>query len=93
MIHKRDQKSAYGITLPLLTTSSGEKFGKSAGNAIWLNSQLTSTYDFYQFFLKAADDEVEKLLKIFTFHSLEHIQALMKEHQVSYLGIGITLLT
>ena len=39
---------AYGITTPLLTTSSGAKFGKSAGNAIWLNEELTTVYDFYQ---------------------------------------------
>ena len=39
---------AFGITTPLLTTSAGEKFGKSAGNAVWLNSDLTSVFDFYQ---------------------------------------------
>jgi tyrosyl-tRNA synthetase len=39
---------AFGITIPLLTTSTGEKFGKSAGNAVWLNQQMTSYYDFYQ---------------------------------------------
>ena len=43
---------AYGITNPLLTSSSGEKFGKSAGNAIWLDSNLTSIFDFYQVGLK-----------------------------------------
>lgn len=42
------RERAYGITTPLLTTSSGAKFGKSAGNAIWLNEQLTTVYDFYQ---------------------------------------------
>ena len=42
------RERAYGITTPLLTTSSGAKFGKSAGNAIWLNERLTTVYDFYQ---------------------------------------------
>jgi tyrosyl-tRNA synthetase len=42
------RERAYGITTPLLTTSSGAKFGKSAGNAIWLSEQLTTVYDFYQ---------------------------------------------
>jgi tyrosyl-tRNA synthetase len=42
------QQRAYGITTPLLTTAGGAKFGKSAGNAVWLNGQLTTVYDFYQ---------------------------------------------
>ena len=46
--HNQSPPEAYGITTPLLTTSSGEKFGKSAGNAIWLESSLTSIFDFYQ---------------------------------------------
>jgi len=43
-----NREGAYGITTPLLTTSSGAKFGKSAGNAIWLDERLTTVYDFYQ---------------------------------------------
>lgn len=43
-----DADSAFGLTIPLLTTPSGEKFGKSAGNAVWLDSTMTSVYDFYQ---------------------------------------------
>ena len=50
--HEQNTPDAYGITTPLLTTSSGEKFGKSAGNAIWLDSGLTSIFDFYQVRLK-----------------------------------------
>jgi len=42
------ETSAFGLTTPLLTTSTGEKFGKSAGNAVWLDSKLTSIFDFYQ---------------------------------------------
>jgi tyrosyl-tRNA synthetase len=44
----KGHERAYGITTPLLTTASGAKFGKSAGNAVWLNEQLTTVYDFYQ---------------------------------------------
>ncbi|KAI9511191.1 hypothetical protein F5148DRAFT_1274413 [Russula earlei] len=62
---------AYGITTPLLTTSSGVKFGKSAGNAIWLNENLTTVFDFYQFFMKTADDDVGRYLKLFTLLPLE----------------------
>ncbi|PPQ71089.1 hypothetical protein CVT26_011629 [Gymnopilus dilepis] len=70
----------YGITTPLLTTSTGEKFGKSAGNAIWLEADLTSVFDFYQYFLKVADADVERLLKLFTFLQHDEITAIMEEH-------------
>jgi len=46
--HKLREETAYGLTIPLLTTSNGEKFGKSAGNAVWLDSSMTSVFDFYQ---------------------------------------------
>ncbi|KAJ3735734.1 hypothetical protein DFJ43DRAFT_1113420 [Lentinula guzmanii] len=75
-----DQK-AFGITTPLLTTSSGEKFGKSTGNAIWLDSQLTSIFDFYQYFLKVEDFDVERYLKIFTLLPLSEIELIMEAHQ------------
>lgn len=52
LVHDQSTPATYGITNPLLTSSSGEKFGKSAGNAIWLDSNLTSIFDFYQVGLK-----------------------------------------
>ncbi|KAJ4483383.1 hypothetical protein J3R30DRAFT_3283961 [Lentinula aciculospora] len=76
----QDQK-AFGITTPLLTTASGEKFGKSAGNAIWLDPQLTSVFDFYQYFFKVEDADVEKYLKIFTLLPLSDIETMMKVHK------------
>lgn len=69
-----------GFTVPLLTTSAGEKFGKSAGNAIWIDQQLTSSFDLYQFFLRSADADVEKYLKLFTFLPIQEIQQIMKKH-------------
>ncbi|KAJ1936063.1 tyrosyl-tRNA synthetase, partial [Linderina pennispora] len=54
---------AFGLTIPLLTTASGEKFGKSAGNAIWLDERKTSPFDVYQFFVKTSDADVAKFLK------------------------------
>ncbi|KAF9071729.1 hypothetical protein BDP27DRAFT_1321811 [Rhodocollybia butyracea] len=78
----KDDQKAFGITTPLLTTASGEKFGKSAGNAIWLNPQLTSIFDFFQYFLKVEDADVEKYLKVFTFLSLEEIEVIMKIHKL-----------
>lgn len=70
----------YGFTTPLLTTSTGEKFGKSAGNAVWLDSSLTSIFDFYQYFLKVTDTDVGKYLRMFTFMSMKEINELVQEH-------------
>ncbi|KAF5321340.1 hypothetical protein D9619_001766 [Psilocybe cf. subviscida] len=72
---------AFGITTPLLTTASGEKFGKSAGNAIWLDSNMTSVFDFYQYFLKVADADVKKYLKLFTLMSSEEVEDLVAKHE------------
>ncbi|KAK4158703.1 mitochondrial tyrosine--tRNA ligase [Cladorrhinum sp. PSN259] len=69
-----------GFTVPLLTDSSGAKFGKSAGNAIWLDKFKTSVFDFYGYFVRRPDDEVEKLLKLFTFYPLEKIKEVMDQH-------------
>ncbi|KAF5373034.1 hypothetical protein D9758_001640 [Tetrapyrgos nigripes] len=71
----------FGITTPLLTTASGEKFGKSAGNAVWLDPKLTSVFDFYQYFLKVEDADVEKYLKLFTLLPISRIQEVMQNHQ------------
>jgi tyrosyl-tRNA synthetase len=72
---------AAGITVPLLTTSDGKKFGKSAGNAIWLNSSKTSVFQFYQFFMRTTDDMVEKLLNILTLCPSDQIKETMEEHK------------
>lgn len=71
-----------GFTVPLLTDSAGVKFGKSAGNAIWLDADMTSTFDLYQFFLRSADADVEKYLKLFTFVPMAEIQSIMEEHRL-----------
>lgn len=67
---------ANGLTFPLVCDANGLKFGKSAGNAIFLNKEKTSIYDFYQFFLRTLDADVIRYLKIFTFLPLEQIDAL-----------------
>lgn len=67
--------------MPLVTTEEGDKFGKSAGNAIWLDGLKTSPYSLYQFFIRSKDSEVEKLLKLFTFYSLGEIKDIMFKHQ------------
>ncbi|KAI8603505.1 hypothetical protein EDD21DRAFT_368875 [Dissophora ornata] len=72
--------SAFGLTIPLLTTSTGEKFGKSAGNAVWLDETMTSLFDFYQFFVKTPDADVGRYLQYFTLLSPDEIQTVMKQH-------------
>ncbi|KAI9025872.1 hypothetical protein CLU79DRAFT_698987, partial [Phycomyces nitens] len=86
---KRDQgtegepEKAYGITIPLLLTSSGDKFGKSAGNAVWLNESMTSIFDFYQFFIKTADADVGKYLSMFTLLDQNEIEDVLKTHEAN----------
>lgn len=72
-----------GITVPLITTDSGDKYGKSAQNAVWLNTDRTSPFELYQFLLRTEDADVEKFLKLFTFLSLHEISELMKKHKVN----------
>jgi tyrosyl-tRNA synthetase len=76
LIRKKIQKQAYAFSFPLITDSQGKKFGKSAGNAIWLDPKLTSPYKFHQFWLNTPDDDVVKLLKVFTFESQDSISEL-----------------
>ncbi|GBE31082.1 tyrosine--tRNA ligase 1 [bacterium BMS3Bbin04] len=81
LIRRRSGEQAYGITFPLLETASGEKFGKSEGNAIWLDPKRTSIWDFYQYLIRTDDRDVIKHLKLFTFLPLEEIEKLAKDHE------------
>ncbi|KAJ1304642.1 hypothetical protein OPQ81_005783 [Rhizoctonia solani] len=72
---------AFGLTVPLLTTPSGEKFGKSAGNAVWLDSEMTPVLDFYQYFIRQPDAVVGSLLRIFTFLPLGRIEEIVSKHK------------
>jgi len=73
-------KQVYGITFPLITTSGGEKFGKSAGNAVWLDKKKTSVFDFYQYWRNVDDRDVEKYLGLFTLLPMEEVKRLPKEN-------------
>ena len=91
------QMKPMGFTVPLLTTSSGEKFGKSAGNAIWLDQDMTTAFELYQvfphssyerfltnrnkFFVRSADADVGRYLKLFTFMPMNDINSLITEHE------------
>ncbi|POR31650.1 Tyrosine--tRNA ligase [Tolypocladium paradoxum] len=70
-----------GFTVPLLTDSAGVKFGKSAGNAVWLDEFKTSAFELYGYFMRRSDDEVEKLLMLFTFMPMSKIQEVMVQHR------------
>ena len=79
LIHKVEGKSAHILATPLITDSEGKKFGKSEGNAIWLDSELTSPYAFYQFWLNVEDSNVINLLRVFTFLTKSEIEELAKQ--------------
>ena len=76
LIKKKLGKEAYGFTMPLVTTKDGVKFGKSEGNALWLDKNKTSPYKIYQYLLNAEDEKVIDYLKVFTFLSREEIEEL-----------------
>ena len=80
LIRKKVNGIAYGLTMPLITKADGTKFGKSEGNAIWLDKRKTSAYEMYQFFLNAEDEKVIEYLKKLTFLSKEEIEELEKKH-------------
>ena len=76
LIHKAEGASVHAIGTPLITNSDGTKFGKSEGNAVWLDPELTSPYAFYQFWLNTDDADVIDRLKIFTFLDRGQIEEL-----------------
>jgi len=81
LIRRVRGEEVFGITFPLLATSSGEKFGKSAGNAVWLDAERTSPYQFYQYWIRTDDRDVERFLKLFTFLSLDEIESVCAAHR------------
>ena len=80
LIRKRQGKEAYAFTMPLLTKKDGTKFGKTNGQAIWLDRNKTSPYEMYQFFVNVEDEKVIDYLKFLTFLSKEEIEELERKH-------------
>lgn len=80
LIRKTTGDEVYGFTMPLVTDSQGRKFGKSEGNALWLNKDKTSSYQLYQFFVNVEDCKVIDYLKIYTFLSKEEIEELERKN-------------
>lgn len=83
LIRRTRGRAAHGIVLPLVTTSSGVKFGKTEAGTIWLDPDLTSPFRFYQFWLNTDDRDVERYLKSFTFLALDEIAAIVAEHETN----------
>ena len=80
LIRKSTGDEVYAFTMPLVTDSQGKKFGKSEGNALWLDKEKTSSYKLYQFFVNVEDSMVIDYLKIYTFLSKEEIEELEKKN-------------
>ena len=80
LIRKTTGDEVYAFTMPLVTDSHGNKFGKSEGNAVWLDKNKTSSYQLYQFLLNSEDSMVIEYLKRLTFLSREEIEAIAEEH-------------
>ena len=77
LVRRKLGETVYGITAPLLTTSSGQKLGKTADGTVWLDPERTSPYEFYQYFVRRQDEEVPELLKMFTFLPREEVDELI----------------
>ena len=80
LINKKLDKEVHAFTMPLILDSNGNKFGKSEGNALWLDKNKTSSYKLYQYLINSDDSKVEEYLKVFTFLSKEEIEDVMKKH-------------
>lgn len=81
LIRKKTGQEAYGFTMPLILDKFGNKFGKSEGNALWLDKNKTSSYELYQYLINTDDEMVIDYLKVFTFLSKEQIESLAEEMQ------------
>ncbi len=80
LIKKVLNRQAYAFTMPLILDASGNKFGKSEGNALWLDKEKTSSYELYQYLINTDDSMVEHYLKVFTFLTPDEIIDTMKKH-------------
>ena len=89
LIRKIEGKEAYAFTMPLILDAAGNKFGKSEGNALWLDEEKTSSYELYQYLINTDDSMIEHYLKVFTFLTPEEIMETMKQHnEAPHLRIG-----
>lgn len=85
LIRRVEGKSAHSMTFPLLTTSAGHKMGKTEKGTVWLDAQLTSPYEYYQYWVNTEDEDVERFLALFTFLPVDEIRQvkLLKDHRLN----------
>ncbi len=89
LINKKLGKQAYAFTMPIITDPTGKKFGKSEGNALWLDEEKTSSYELYQYLINTDDAMIETYLKVFTFLEPSEIEEIIKKHNAEpHLRIG-----
>ncbi len=89
LIRKMTGKDAYAFTMPLILDATGKKFGKSEGNALWLDINKTSSYELYQYLINTDDSKVYEYLKVFTFLTPEEIDEIMvKQNENPHLRIA-----
>lgn len=81
LIRKKLDKEVYGATGPLVLDSTGKKFGKSEGNAIWLDPNKSTPFSVYQYFMNTTDEDVERYLKLFTLLDFDEINTIVTQHQ------------
>jgi tyrosyl-tRNA synthetase len=81
LIRRISGGEAYALTVPLVTKADGSKFGKTEQGNVWLDANLTSPYQFYQFWVNASDEDAEKYIRIFTFLKREEIDSLIEKHR------------
>ena len=83
LIRKVESGSAHAFTIPLMAKSDGSKFGKTAGGSVWLDSEMTSPYAFFQFWINTDDADVEKYLKVFSFKDRSEIERLIETVKIN----------
>ena len=83
LMRRKADKTGHVMTVPLITDATGKKFGKSEGNAVWLNADKTSPYEMYQFWMNVMDADAVRFLKIFTFLSLGEIEEIRKQFEAA----------
>ena len=83
LLRRKADKTAHVITVPLITDATGKKFGKSEGNAVWLNADKTSPYEMYQFWMNVMDADAVRFLKIFTLLPLDEIEEIGKQFEAA----------
>lgn len=81
LIRRKAGGEAFALTIPLITKADGSKFGKTEGGNVWLDSERTSPYSFYQFWLNTSDEDAERYIKVFTLLPFDEIETLIEQHR------------